>query len=337
MPTEDVTRLVQLEELKTVLNTLRDSTPEDLEAGRNLGPFNFSKYREQFAEIFEFASDLYSLPLEHLAIEEIESWKSSVTALYQQFEAINEFDPEAVDSPSISRDSLATSVIEHFRNLKGAVRPQLPYLILKREPTDLKTLKKKAESAASDIQVKVDEAVSKLEEIESILKSSRSAVAQVGVDVHSEDFSTIAQDHKDSAKNWLISTVVLICLAVLAPIVFIGFFPLNPNVPLIVNIQLGLTKLAIIFILYFLISMAAKNYRTHRHLYVVNKHRETSLKTFQTFVKGAGDDEQTKLHILLEAARTVFSPTNTGYMPSEDDNPNNRVIEILKMVKDSKP
>ncbi len=337
MPTEDdEIRLKELAELTLELDNLRALSPENLEAGRNLGPFTFGRYYDRFAEIIEFASDLYSLPLEHLAVEEIESWKGSVRALYQQFNAIVQFDPEAVGSPSVERDSLANNVIQHFRNLKGAVVQQLPYLILKREPIDLKQLKKRAENASSEIEGKAKEAETKFQEIESILRSSQTAVAQVGVDVHSGDFSSVASDHQKYGKYWLIATIVVICVAVAVPIIFITRFPLDPNEPQIVNIQIGLTKIAIVFVLYFLISVFVKNYRTHRHLYIVNKHRETSLKTFQTFVKGAGDDEQTKLHILMEAARTVFSPTNTGYMPSEDDSPTNRVVEILKTVKDAK-
>jgi hypothetical protein len=78
--------------------------------------------------------------------------------------------------------------------------------------------------------------------------------------------------------------------------------------------------------------MAAKNYRTHRHLVVVNQHRQSALRTFEAFIKAASGDDQTKNAVLLEATRCIFAPANTGYLGGEEENPSNRIIEIFKTV-----
>lgn len=276
------------------------------------------------------------MPLGYLSSNEVEAWKASALALLDTFQKVKDFDPANVENPGSARDESGNAITARFNNLKATTSPQLPYLILKREPVDFKLLKKAAESTAGDIDSKRQEADRMLDEMRQILRSSQTAVAQVGVDTHSVDFSSVAEEHERYARYWLRATVAMISGALLAPLFFILYFPLDPNAPQIVNIQIGLAKITVVFVLFFLISLFLKNYRTHRHLYVINKHRETSLRTFQTFVKGAGEDEQTKLHILMEAARTVFSPVSTGYMPSEDDSPTNRVVEILKTVKDTK-
>lgn len=332
-----------IEGIKQILLEIRSIKVDDLVLGTNLGPFNFKKYEDQFREVIEFASELQELPHEYLTEAEATAWLTVAKSLSDGFEAVQEFDPEDGETPGTTRDQLATTIINQFESLKGTAKPHLGYLLLKREPQDKKNFRSevaRAKRNSEELKKEGEELKKQSEglrdELQGIVNASRSAAGQVGVDIHAGDFSAIAIDHETQAKNWLIATMGGIAAAILIPLIFLYFFPLDPNDPLIINIQKGVIKVAILFILYFLISQSVKNYRTHRHLFVVNKHRETSLKTFQTFVQAAGD-EQTKTQILLEAARTIFAPTNTGYVVSEDENPHNRVVEILKMVKDTKP
>lgn len=98
-------------------------------------------------------------------------------------------------------------------------------------------------------------------------------------------------------------------------------------------IQKIIARLAIISILYFGVIWFIKNYRAHRHLSVLNSHRQNALLTFQSFVEGAGGDEQTKKAVLLEATHCIFSPANTGYLGGEDENPTSRIIGDSKNCK----
>jgi len=71
----------------------------------------------------------------------------------------------------------------------------------------------------------------------------------------------------------------------------------------------------------------AKNYNAHRHNFVVNKHRQNSLKTFETFVKAANDDLETN---------SIFSSQASGYLSKENDsNSQNKFIEIIRKVVSS--
>jgi hypothetical protein len=100
-------------------------------------------------------------------------------------------------------------------------------------------------------------------------------------------------------------------------------------------IQKILARLVIISILYFGVIWFIKNYRAHRHLSVLNSHRQNALETFESFVEGAGGDEQTKNAVLLEATHCIFSPANTGYLGADEENPASRIVEILKTVSTS--
>lgn len=93
----------------------------------------------------------------------------------------------------------------------------------------------------------------------------------------------------------------------------------------------------LIGLLYFTIT-ASKNYNAHRHNAILNKHRQNALQTFESFVKAAGDDQQTKNAVLLQATATIFSNQNTGYLAAGPEPEGaSKIIEIIKGVAPSKP
>ncbi len=324
---------VPLNRLKEGLRGLALLQIDELIDRPALGPFNFSKYRRTFEEIIEFAGLLLDLELDDLELNRIEALVAAGDNVATTLEKIRGFKPDKVDNPAAVRDSNGQNLKDNFINFVNVARHDLPYLLLKRKPIDEEEFDEKLKDA--------DEILVKLQDMEgqmaTILEASRTAAGQIGVDAHSVDFSVLAGEHKDTAKNWLFGVIGLVLLAVLFPVLFVTWFPLEGDWSSIGNIQKFVTKVAILFILYFLIAQATKNYRTHRHLYVVNKHRETSLKTFRTFVESAEADPGVKMQILLEASRTIFAPSHTGYIANEEENPNSRIVEIMKMVKDSKP
>ena len=79
----------------------------------------------------------------------------------------------------------------------------------------------------------------------------------------------------------------------------------------------------------YLTVWAARNYRAHRHLQVVNEHRQKALTTFDMFA-AAAKDEATKNFVLVEVTRCIFAPTSTGYSGEEPAGPADRIIEIVK-------
>jgi hypothetical protein len=71
-------------------------------------------------------------------------------------------------------------------------------------------------------------------------------------------------------------------------------------------------------------------YRAHRHNYVINKHRQNALSTFETFAKAAAD-EQTKAAVLLQATQSIFSLQQSGYLSQESESAGYpQVLEIIR-------
>src|SRR5207244_10156514 len=100
-------------------------------------------------------------------------------------------------------------------------------------------------------------------------------------------------------------------------------------------VQLAIAKFIIFSILFSAVLWAARIYRAHRHNYVINKHRQNALSTFEAFAKAAGDSE-TKNAVLLQATQCIFSPQRTGYLAQENDSEgHSSILEIIRSLPSS--
>ena len=174
----------------------------------------------------------------------------------------------------------------------------------------------------------------KIEEFDKVIQESKEAIAKENVHKHAHIFNSESVLHKNSARNSLILLSVIIII-----IVSFSLFSLFLWIPEIKIeesmkiIQFSITKIVILTTLFYALSLALKNYKAHKHNEIVNKHRQNSLLTFQTFSMAADNDPAIKNAILLEATRTIFSAQQSGYLNNEGDSENpNRIIEIIKNV-----
>ena len=62
--------------------------------------------------------------------------------------------------------------------------------------------------------------------------------------------------------------------------------------------------------------LSAKNFLSHQHNAIVNKHRQNALMTFNALVT-AGISKESKDIVLMHAAACIFAPQETGYAKSE--------------------
>ena len=94
--------------------------------------------------------------------------------------------------------------------------------------------------------------------------------------------------------------------------------------------QLITSKFLIFAVLAYLLIMAAKNYATHKHNSVVNRHRQNALLTYRALVEAAGE-AGTEDIILAHAASCIFSPQETGFNTgkSESSGGSKSVLELL--------
>jgi hypothetical protein len=98
------------------------------------------------------------------------------------------------------------------------------------------------------------------------------------------------------------------------------------------SIQLSIAKLLFFSLLVGAVVWIGRIYRAHRHNYVLNRHRQNALGTFNTFVDSA-HDAQTKSAVLLQATQAIFVIQPTGYISQEMDSGGlPQILEVVKTV-----
>lgn len=94
--------------------------------------------------------------------------------------------------------------------------------------------------------------------------------------------------------------------------------------------QLITSKVLIFTVLGYMLIMAARNYTTHKHNAVVNRHRQNALLTYRALVTAA-EDTGTQDIVLAHAASCIFSPQETGFahVKGESGVGSKSVLELL--------
>jgi hypothetical protein len=74
-------------------------------------------------------------------------------------------------------------------------------------------------------------------------------------------------------------------------------------------------------------------YKALRHRVTENRHKSNALATFRTFVAGT-DDPDAKNAVLVEATRSIFAITPSGFIGDRDQtDAGTRVLEIVKSAQ----
>jgi hypothetical protein len=333
--------MTEQELLEQELDRIANYQPDVLISRSSLGSINFKDIGDIIQQTVSVAQELKSLPLNLLPEDTISKIRKVASELATRLGRVRDFTIETSSNLRSDRDNLAQDTKEYCQKFFNEVITFIPYLILNKpdfqkflQSTDLLFVgfNQRIDAEVADLQAKIDD---KVAEVETALQNIRDATAQLGVTQHAVAFKKAADDHASASKLWLTSTAAIVAITITVAIFILYEFPTIGDFKDATVIQRIIARLVIISILYYTAIWSAKNYRAHRHLSVLNAHRQHALETFQSFVEGAKGDEQTKNAVLLEATRCIFTTANTGYLGAEDENPTSRVIEILKTVSSS--
>ncbi len=168
-------------------------------------------------------------------------------------------------------------------------------------------------------------------EAENNLEAIKRASGATAVKQYAIVFENESKYHSTQSRIWLIATIIIL---IGTSYLSIKLFDWVKEVPgnSFANIQFSITKIVILAVLFYAISICTKNFRAHKHNSILNKHRQNSLQTFEAFI-AASNDEQTKNAVLLQTTQTIFSNQQTGYSSGENDGEvPNKIIEIIKTV-----
>jgi hypothetical protein len=327
----------QRDKLQKALQSLSEITPESLVRGEDLGKvLDFSGGINAFRRVLELFKELAKCSLDDVSHSKMRSLAEKAEEALKRFREIQEFTVQKYpNNPESKRDDLISQVQNSYDTMYDTIMPVLGYFA--RKSTDLEAIAYEAKQGVAAIRTLETKAKEEYEtaklEVHQLLESMRKAAGEAGVSQNAIYFAQEAKEHAAQAEKWLTKVywMVGIVSAIALGLSFyyaFGNYDLSPAH----TVQFAISKIIFFSVLFFALAVCNRNYRAHRHNYVVNKHRQNALATFETFVKGTSD-EATKNAVLLKSAETIFTSIPTGYI-SKDSEPQgtSQVFEIVRSV-----
>ncbi len=325
------------EALRKLLEELAGTKPDQLIRTDELGSsLNFKPGLPFFERMLWLFRTLSESNLDNVPYTVLNKLKNLSLQLKTQVDQVKQFSPN-VNNPTAVRDTLIYWFRDNYDGYFIEISPVIAYSI--RKGTDFELLEKKARESLIQIEAVVKEIEEHgrdaAAETELTLQKVRQAAAEVGVAQHATHFQLEAKNHSETAAKWLIATIVAGFITVVWGIFSFKFHPVPMSSPPTTTelVESFASKLMVLSVLYYVLVWAGKNYGAHRHNFVVNKHRQNALSTFETFVKAAGEDIDTKNAVLLQATQSIFSSQSSGYINRDNDQESpNKIIEIMRNV-----
>lgn len=335
-----IQRLVQEEQVR---NTLRETlkqlisiSSESLVRAKELGTsLNFEEGKLVFERTLKLFRDLNDLNIDTIPYNTLNRLNDSTNQALQRFNEIIKFDPLSASNPAQRRIDLINTLANEYDGYFQIITPVISFSL--RKGIDFDQLEHNARNLVSKMEQNAQKqkelADAQLRNITETLEKVRRAAAEVGVAQHSVHFKEQADEHMKKTTGWLIATAIFGGLTLIFGGVNMWYYAThitqltNPQ-----SIQLGISKLVIFSILYSAAFWSGRVYKSQWHNYIINKHRQNALSTFETFVKAASD-EQTKNAVLLQATQSIFSPQNSGFVShGKDAVTSPQILEVIKNV-----
>ncbi len=332
----------QHQALRSVLDQLNAIDASQLVRSDVLGrELSFESGLPVFQRILGLFKDLSQCTLDNVPFEILQQLTSHAQQASNQFSQIQRFSVEQNPSnPKQVRDSLISQLRDQWSTYYTAITPHIAYSI--RRGTDFDALEREARGAAALVkQLATDARTDRdkiIAEMQSALDKVRQAAGEAGVAQHAFHFKQEADSYSKQSYVWLGSTVLLGLVTVVYALYSLGYqlHEIALSAPTGRLVAAALSRLIAISILSTGIVFCARNYFAIRHNFVINRHRQNALSTFETFVKAARDD-QTKDAVLVQATRSIFAPQTSGYLRGENEPPQaNQIVEIIRGLTSTK-
>lgn len=288
------------------------SLAREEELGKNL---NFNDAIPEAKRLVDLYTKLSASALEDFPVPILTRVRDTANRDYTYFDQILKFSTDQ-GNPQQVRQSLITQLTTIYPNSFEVMYPLVAYSL--HRSADFQRLDSEARSALQAIKDNADELTEKLKtdlkEANNIVNEVRNVAAETGVSQQAIYFKEESDAHENEAKVWQSRTGKLALLlggyAVVS--LFIAKWEYLKPEDTYQSIQLGVSKLLIFAVISFMLYLSARNYLSHKHNAIVNKHRQNALMTYKAIVEAAQEGDSREI-VLTHASACIFSPQSTGY------------------------
>ncbi|MFA0964713.1 hypothetical protein AB9P05_23095 [Roseivirga sp. BDSF3-8] len=180
------------------------------------------------------------------------------------------------------------------------------------------------------------------------LNDGLDAVKEISAKAASEQYAKVFHQEADSNKNksmlWLGAGILVLIGFILAfntlnAILLPGTKQLEAitDASYLIGISI-LSRALTITIGFFVLRFIVRHYNVQRHLYTENKHRASALDAFKLFVNSVKDNDPVAHNALvLEVAKAISQPPQSGYLGSKSDGQTNvPYSDLVKILANTK-
>lgn len=316
--------------LERVQNFDIDSLPRENDLGTQL---NFKNAIPPAQALIDLYRRLSLQALEDFPDNILTTIRDHANSTYNLFDQINKFDV-AQNNPQQIRQSIIDQLKNTYPNTFQALHPYISYSL--HRSADFQRLDTQARATLQAVEDKANEFSERMSSQETeanrILGEIRKVAAEEGVTQQAAHFRAESDLHDSKAEEWRKKTVqIAILLGIFAiASMFIHKIPFLRPETIYDNIQLSISKILIFGVITYMLFLSARNFLSHRHNAIVNKHRQNALMTHRALVDGSTDGGARDA-IMVQAASCIFAPQPTGYTQSSDNDVSTprSVVEIL--------
>ncbi len=327
----------QLEKTQESLSRMQAFDPKGLareeELGRN---FDFSAIVAPASKLVRLYNQLGLSTLDDFPDPILAQIKQQADADFNRFQQVLDFDPTTVQNqnPTQPRDQLIQQVTNAYDPAFQKLFPFISYGTSK--SVDFQRMENEARAMLQIVKDEASEITEQLtehqEQAQGVLADVRRVAAEQGVSQQAIYFKDEAEAHETLAETWRSRTTKLAWG--LGAYAFISIFFhkwswLQPE-DTIQSIQLVTSKILIFGVISYMLFLSAKNFLSHKHSAIVNKHRQNALMTYTAITDSAATEESKDI-VLNHASACIFSPQDTGFIKSESQQSNTTrsVVELL--------
>lgn len=329
MPTE--TKLLSAQE---ALDRVQKFDPKGLSREADLGKqMNFADAVDPAKALIDIYSRIPLNALQDFSDSQLDTIKAQAQADYNVFDQILTFDA-TVTGAAATRTAIITSLVTRRDDLFNNLWQFIAYGVARISDTSL--LETQARATIQSIKDESDKLTNQLvlskDEADKALLAIRAVAAEHGVSQQASYFKQEVDDQEALAKTWLTYTYrFAIAVGVFAVLsLFMHKIEWIKPSNVAEMFQLITSKVLIFAVLGYLLLMAARNYNTHKHNAIVNRHRQNALLTYRALVE-ASVNGGTEDIVLAHAASCIFSPQETGFSSGKNEtgSSSKSVLELM--------
>lgn len=326
-----------LESTRAALNRVQQFDVTSLSREADLGnQMSFSEAVTPAEALINIYKRIPLTALEDFSDTQLNAIGAQAQADFNVFKQILDFNALAADA-STTRTNILNTLKTRRDQLFDQLWQYVAYGVARITDTSLLETQARATiQSIKDQSAKLTEQLnSAKDDADNALAAIRAVASEQGVSQQASYFKQEAVDQETLAGTWLNYTYKFAAavgvFAVLSLFLHkIEWIKPDGNAEMF---QLISSKFLIFAVLGYLLLMASRNYTTHKHNAVINRHRQNALLTYRALVE-ASADKGTEDIVLAHAASCIFSPQETGFAHGKGD-PSSGPKSVLELMTKS--